>query len=109
MCNNHNCGCCHNHFEYCTPMYNLYSWNTKYPTYCAVNTNSNVTPTQNIVDQINAKQDKLVSGQNIKTINGISILGEGNIQISGGSGSSSGSTVSVSVTRLSDGTLRLNF
>ena len=32
------------------------------------------------------KQDKLVSGFNIKTINEISLLGEGNIAISGGSG-----------------------
>lgn len=32
------------------------------------------------------KQDKLVSGTNIKTINGESILGPGNIDISGGSG-----------------------
>lgn len=32
------------------------------------------------------KQDVLVSGTNIKTINGQSILGEGNIEISGGSG-----------------------
>ena len=32
-------------------------------------------------------QDKLVSGTNIKTINGESILGSGNITISGGSGS----------------------
>ena len=30
------------------------------------------------------KQDKLVSGTNIKTINGISVLGEGNIVINGG-------------------------
>lgn len=34
------------------------------------------------------KQDTLVSGTNIKTINGESILGEGNIVIEGGSGSS---------------------
>lgn len=32
------------------------------------------------------KQDKLISGTNIKTINGTSILGSGNITISGGSG-----------------------
>ena len=32
------------------------------------------------------KQDTLVSGQNIKTINGQSVLGEGNIAIQGGSG-----------------------
>ena len=30
------------------------------------------------------KQDTLVSGTNIKTINGLSILGEGNIVINGG-------------------------
>lgn len=38
---------------------------------------------------ISGKQDKLVSGTNIKTINGESILGSGNIEISGGSGGSS--------------------
>lgn len=36
------------------------------------------------------KQDKLVSGTNIKTINGTSILGSGNISISGGSGTITG-------------------
>ena len=36
---------------------------------------------------ITGKQDKLVSGENIKTINGQSILGEGDIQIQGGGGS----------------------
>lgn len=39
---------------------------------------------------ISGKQDKLVSGSNIKTINGQSILGSGNITIEGGGGSSSG-------------------
>ena len=34
--------------------------------------------------EVNAKQDELVSGTNIKTINGNSILGEGNIEIQGG-------------------------
>ena len=40
------------------------------------------------VDKIKNKQDKLVSGTNIKTINGKSILGYGNIEITsfGGSG-----------------------
>ena len=37
--------------------------------------------------EIKTKQDKLVSSVNIKTINGASILGAGNISISGGSGS----------------------
>ena len=36
--------------------------------------------------QLNGKQDTLVSGTNIKTINGNTILGEGNIQIEGGGG-----------------------
>ena len=35
---------------------------------------------------LNDKQDTLVSGTNIKTINGESILGSGNLVISGGSG-----------------------
>lgn len=35
---------------------------------------------------LSAKQDKLVSGTNIKTINGTSLLGEGDVSIGGGSG-----------------------
>lgn len=38
-------------------------------------------------EEVSAKQDTLVSGTNIKTINGNSILGEGNIVIQGGGGS----------------------
>lgn len=37
------------------------------------------------------KQDNLVSGFNIKTINGSSILGSGNIEIQGGGGGEGGS------------------
>ena len=37
-----------------------------------------------ITAALNAKQDKLISGQNIKTINNQSILGSGNISIQGG-------------------------
>ena len=33
---------------------------------------------------LKGKQDKLVSGTSIKTVNGISLLGSGNIPISGG-------------------------
>lgn len=40
--------------------------------------------TKNTID---AKQDALISGQNIKTVNNISLLGSGNIDIQGGSGS----------------------
>ena len=36
------------------------------------------------LDGLNNKQDKLISGTNIKTINGTSILGSGNITIEGG-------------------------
>ena len=39
-------------------------------------------------DEVNTKQDTLVSGTNIKTINNQSLLGSGNISISGGSSSS---------------------
>lgn len=39
------------------------------------------------LDGLNNKQDKLVSGTNIKTINGTSILGSGDIEISGGGSS----------------------
>lgn len=38
----------------------------------------------NLNTEIGNKQDTLVSGTNIKTVNGQSILGEGNIEISGG-------------------------
>ena len=43
--------------------------------------NGNFNETQNILQ---GKQDILVSGTNIKTINGLSVLGEGNIVINGG-------------------------
>lgn len=41
----------------------------------------------NLKQKVEAKQDKLVSGENIKTVNGQSVLGEGNIEIEGGGGS----------------------
>lgn len=43
-----------------------------------------------IANLYNVKQDTLVSGTNIKTINGESILGSGNISISGGNGTITG-------------------
>lgn len=47
---------------------------------------------------ISGKQATLVSGQNIKTINGDSILGTGNIAISGGSsGVSAGKAIAMSI------------
>lgn len=48
---------------------------------------SNKVATTQFVDRaVSAKQDTLVSGTNIKTINNQSLLGSGNISISGGSG-----------------------
>jgi hypothetical protein len=44
--------------------------------------------------QLNLKQATLVSGTNIKTINGVSILGSGDLPISGGSGIALGETSS---------------
>jgi hypothetical protein len=46
---------------------------------------------------LNAKQDTLVSGTNIKTINGESVLGAGNITISGGGGISDGDKGDITV------------
>lgn len=51
-----------------------------------------------IEPKLEDKQDTLVSGTNIKTINGTSILGSGNISIEGGSGS--GTTVEANPTDL---------
>ncbi|MBO5810184.1 MAG: hypothetical protein J6R32_05080 [Bacteroidales bacterium] len=44
-------------------------------------------------NKIETKQDVLVSGENIKTINGKSILGNGDIEIKGGSGGGAAVTV----------------
>lgn len=41
------------------------------------------------VSDLSTKQDTLVSGTNIKTINGVTLLGEGNIDVSGGAGGAS--------------------
>ena len=40
----------------------------------------------NVTEQLSTKQDTLVSGTNIKTINGESVLGSGDLTISGGGG-----------------------
>ena len=45
-----------------------------------------------------SKQNKLVSGTNIKTINGLSLLGEGNININGGESTGGESTEHVNFT-----------
>ena len=48
------------------------------------NSSTNKIATMSDVPDVTGKQDTLVSGTNIKTINGSSILGSGNINISGG-------------------------
>lgn len=52
----------------------------------ALDVNGIITATGGNSTSWNAKQDALVSGTNIKTINGNSILGSGNLTISGGGG-----------------------
>jgi len=47
------------------------------------------TALNNLNNRIETKQNTLISGTNIKTINGNSLLGSGNITISGGGGGSS--------------------
>ena len=48
-------------------------------------TKSETSGSSQISTALNAKQDTLVSGTNIKTINNQSILGSGNIEVQGGS------------------------
>ena len=56
-------------------------------------------PVQNkvITTELNKKQEGLVSGENIKTINGQSILGRGNIKIEGGGGGTMGETFTTNI------------
>lgn len=51
--------------------------------------------TDNDKNKLDNSQEKLISGSNIKTINGESILGQGNIEIEGGSGIISGTQVQI--------------
>ena len=59
------------------------------PTVDSSISSSSTNPVQNKVinTALNNKQDKLTSGTNIKTINGESVLGSGNIEIQGGGSS----------------------
>jgi hypothetical protein len=52
----------------------------------------------NIGEIVSSKQNELVSGSNIKTINGQSLLGSGNITIQGGSGGGGDANVIESIT-----------
>lgn len=49
------------------------------------------------IPDISGLQEKLISGENIKTINGQSILGRGNIKIEGGGGGTMGETFTTNI------------
>jgi hypothetical protein len=74
-----------------------------------VNTlNARVTNEVQLLDvKIAQKQDQLVSGQNIKTINGESILGSGNLVVNGGGGSGGGSLLAGTAIECPDGVIDL--
>lgn len=55
-------------------------------------------------EEVNAKQDTLISGSNIKTINNQSLLGSGNIDIQGGGGEISYEKQYLTFEALEDGT-----
>lgn len=57
---------------------------------------------------INDKQDKLISGTNIKTINNQSLLGSGNITIEGGSGASVWGSITGTLSNQTDLNTALN-
>lgn len=52
--------------------------------------NGTLSSQTDLVSALSAKQDTLVSGTNIKTINGSTLLGSGNITITGGGGAANG-------------------
>ena len=60
------------------------------------------------IDIVNNKQDKLISGTNIKTINGNSLLGSGNITIEGGGSGGGSSAYPESYLRTSNTTMSIS-
>lgn len=69
----------------------------KAPTAAAGTNTTQIATTAFVQTAISGKQDTLVSGTSIKTINNESLLGEGNISISGGSGGEANVIESISV------------
>ena len=69
----------HTHSAYVNP--------TKVTSWSGTPSDDNVASEKLIKDSLDGKQASLVSGTNIKTINNESLLGSGNISISGGGGS----------------------
>lgn len=81
--------------------YNDLSNKPNIPTKTSDLTNDSGFVTSNYHDS--TKQDTLVSGENIKTINGVPVLGSGNIEISsGGQGVPTGGTTGQILTKKSD-------
>lgn len=60
--------------------------NTAYNSYTAINLEHDTSNVYTTLSEFLNKQDKLISGLNIKTIAGTSLLGKGDISISGASG-----------------------
>lgn len=67
-----------------------YRWSTSTSTWTFIGTAGEYYTKSETDTLLNAKQDTLVSGTNIKTINNESILGSGNIDIQGGGGGTAG-------------------
>lgn len=67
-----------------TPENNNDAATKKYVDDTIVNVNELTQQVAELAQDLDNKQDTLVSGENIKTINSISLLGEGNIDIQGG-------------------------
>ena len=78
---------------------NITNWNNKLdssdlePYYTSAQTDTAIS------NATSGKQDTLVSGTNIKTINNQSLLGSGNIEIQGGSGGSGGGETVIELTQ----------
>ncbi len=63
-------------------------------------TSKNAQSGKAVAQAVSTKQNTLVSGTNIKTINGQSILGSGNIEIEGGTGASTDEIVTAVIEKL---------
>ena len=70
----------------CSSSEQLNAYSTVLPFFSPLNRVGGVVDLSSILPDISGKQDTLVSGTNIKTINNISLLGSGNIDIQGGGG-----------------------
>ena len=65
---------------------------------CEVEVDKLKTEQSDLSDKVDTKQDTLVSGNNIKTVNGLSLVGSGNIDLGNLSGSSSADAAPIAST-----------